>query len=112
MLAAVLTLGSCSQGSGWRAEDLVVVVATADPGVQRAAGDLSRLVEASTGVAPPITDGVEGLRHAHPLLIGQGPWECPDLPEDAYQVSQVAFEGRAALRFCGGGPLGTQYGVY
>jgi hypothetical protein len=112
LAATVLSVASCSQGSGWRADDIAIVVVTADPGVRRAAEDLSRLVEESTGVAPPIVADASATNHAHPFLVGQGPWGCPDLAEDAYLVSRVAYDGRAALRFCGGGALGIQYGVY
>lgn len=110
--ALALMAASCSQGSGWRAGDLAIVVATTDPGVRRAAEDLARLVEASTGIAPPIVDSVDETDRAHPMLVGEGPWGCDALPEDAYQVSRVVIGDRVALRFCGGGPLGTQYGVY
>lgn len=111
--ASVLAAVSCSPNpGGWSPEDLVIVVATNDAGVQRAAADLSRLVEASTGVAPPIVGELADARRTHPLLIGEGPWVCPDLPEDAYLVKPVVYEGSAALRFCGGGALGTQYAVY
>lgn len=112
LAASALLAVSCSQGSGWRAEDLAIVVVTDDPGVRRAAEDLSRLVEASTGVAPPIVGDLSVTKRAHPLLVGEGRWGCPDLPEDAYLVKPVVYEGRASLRFCGGGALGTQYGVY
>src|SRR5688572_4550193 len=106
-----LALLSCYRGEGWRAEDLAIVVAE-EGAVRWAAEDLARLIGEATGVTPPIVANVEDTDRLHPMLVGEGPWTCPALADGAYYVSPVAFGGRSALRFCGGGVLGRQYAVY
>ena len=104
---------SCSPGrGGWDPRYVAVVVVTEDAGVRRAAEDLVRLVEASTGHAMPIVSDHATEPSDHLILVGDGPWDCPPLPEDAYQADNVEFSGRHSLRLCGGGPLGAQYAVY
>jgi len=110
---AVLTLTSCqTREGGWNANTLAVVVESADPGVQRAAADLSRLIGESTGVTPPVVASADETGLTHLLLVGDGSWSCPALTLDAYQVSKTTHDARSALRFCGGSALGAQYAVY
>lgn len=113
LLTTALVTSSCQpRGSAWSPDTLAVVVESADPGVQRAAADLARLIGASTGVTPEIVASAGETDAPHPLLVGDGPWGCPSLTLDAYQVSKTAHDGRLSLRFCGGSALGTQYAVY
>lgn len=96
---------------GWDPADIGVVVASEDPGVTRAAQDLARLLGAATGRTPPVVTDAGDTGRGKLLLVGDGPWECPALIEEAYQVSRTTFDGRMSLRFCGDA-TGAQYAVY